>query len=67
MSEKPRPMLRHFFRMFVDEHSRVLDPTCGSGNALRVAHDLGAAFCLGLEKEKEFFDRAVTAWSEEGE
>lgn len=58
MSEKPRGMLQHFFRMFVDEYSVVLDPTCGSANALRVAEDMGANTVLGLEKSKEFYHLA---------
>lgn len=62
MSEKPRGMLQHFFRMFVDENTNMLDPTCGSGNAVRVAHDLGAAYVLGLERDAEFHQRAVEAW-----
>lgn len=37
----------------------MLDPTCGSGNAVRVAQDLGAGYVLGLEKEKGFYDEAV--------
>ena len=48
-SAKPEPMLRYFFQMFVDEGSRVLDPTCGGGSALRAAEALGAAHVLGLE------------------
>lgn len=48
-SEKPIPMLHHFFRMFVDEYSRVLDPTCGSGNSIRAAYDCKAESALGLE------------------
>lgn len=60
MSVKPEPMLRHFFRMLVDEHSRVLDPTCGSGSALRAAESLGANQVLGLEMNPEFADYART-------
>lgn len=60
-STKPEPMLRHFFQMFVDENSRVLDPTCGSGAALRAAESLGAPTVLGLESDKEHFDAAQTA------
>lgn len=52
-STKPEPVLKHFFRMFVDEHTRMLDPTCGSGAALRAAEALGAEYVLGLEKDKE--------------
>jgi len=49
ISCKPEPMLKHFMQMLVDEHSRVLDPTCGSGSALRAAETLGATEVLGLE------------------
>ncbi len=58
MSEKPRAMLAHFFRMFVDEYSLVLDPTCGSGNAIAVAEEMGAPTTLGLEKSREFYQLA---------
>ena len=61
MSAKPEPVLRHFFRMFVDENSTVLDPTCGSGTALRAAESLGAAHILGIEVNKEFAERAAFA------
>lgn len=58
MSEKPIPMLKHFMRMFVDEYSLVLDPTCGSANALRAASQLNAKSVLGLERDTEFFTLA---------
>jgi len=58
MSEKPEPMLRHFFRMVVDKTSTVLDPTCGSGSAIRAAEGLGAAHVRGLELNPEFAARA---------
>lgn len=58
MSEKPFGMLRHFMRMFTDEYSNVLDPTCGSANAIRVAESLGAASALGIERDKDFFEQA---------
>lgn len=48
-SEKPRPVLAHFFQLFVDANTRLLDPTCGSGNALHAAEQLGATKVLGLE------------------
>lgn len=57
-SEKPEPMLRHFFQMFVDENTRALDPTCGSGSALRAAESLGAKEVLGLEMNQEFVEGA---------
>lgn len=61
MSEKPEGMLRQFFRMLVDNNSVVLDPTCGSGSAIRAAESLGAKFTLGLELNPEFAERAQLA------
>lgn len=55
MNEKPISMLKHFMRMLVDETSMVLDPTCGSANALKAAKELGASEVLGLEKDETFF------------
>lgn len=53
-SEKPRPMLQHFFSMLVDGTTRLLDPTCGSGNSLIAASSLGAEQVLGLEINEDF-------------
>jgi DNA modification methylase len=63
-SAKPEAMLREFFEMFVDEKSKVLDPTCGSGSALRAAKSLGAAYVLGIEKDKNFAERATRSFQE---
>jgi ParB family chromosome partitioning protein len=65
-SEKPYIMLRHFLRMVCDEYSLVLDPTCGSGNALKVAEDLKAAKVLGLEQLPEFYEIAKDNWWKRG-
>ena len=62
MSEKSEDMLAHFFRMFVDQNTRLLDPTCGSGSALRAARRLGAGSVLGLEINPEFAASARIAW-----
>lgn len=59
-SEKAEPMLRNFFQMFVDENTRFLDPTCGSGTSLRAAESLGATSVLGLELNPEFAETART-------
>lgn len=67
VSEKPYMMLKHFMRMVCDEYSSVLDPTCGSGNALKVAEDLGASTILGLEQLPEFHKRACDEWGKRGE
>lgn len=48
-STKPEPMLKHFFRMIVDETTTLLDPTCGGGTAIRAGFALGAKRLLGLE------------------
>jgi ParB/RepB/Spo0J family partition protein len=60
-STKPEPMLRHFFQMFVDDGTKMLDPTCGSGAALRAAESLGARSVLGLEADREFYETATSA------
>lgn len=57
-NEKPEPMLRHFLSMYVDGHSRVFDPTCGSGSSIRTAESLGAEAALGLEFNPDFAQRA---------
>lgn len=61
MSEKPEPMLRHFFGMLVDQNTTLLDPTCGSGSAIRAAESLGASYTLGLEVDPGFADLARDA------
>lgn len=58
MSIKPQGMLSHFFRMFVDSSTTMLDPTCGSGASVRTAERMGAKFALGLEINSEFAERA---------
>lgn len=60
-SEKPEPVLRHFMQMFVDEHTRMLDPTCGSGSSLRAAESLKATSVLGLELNPDFAEGAKSA------
>jgi ParB/RepB/Spo0J family partition protein len=61
-SEKPEPMLRYFFSMFLDENGRVLDPTCGSGAALRAAESISSNITtLGLEINSEFAHDARVA------
>lgn len=58
MSIKPVPVLQHFFRMFVDDTTLMLDPTCGSGSSLRAAEASGARHVLGLEINKKFAEGA---------
>lgn len=62
MSEKPINILSHFFRMVVDEYTSILDPTCGSGNALIAAKKMGAPVVLGLEVNEEFAERVRQNW-----
>lgn len=62
MSVKPAPMLGKFFSMFVDTHTSILDPTAGSGGALRAAKELGARHIVGLEANPEFAERANAAY-----
>lgn len=60
-SEKSEDMLKHFFRMTVDSNTRLLDPTCGSGAALRAAKAMGAQSILGLERDAKFAEDARRA------
>lgn len=53
-SEKPEAMLKHFFRMLVDNTTVMLDPTCGAGSSLRAAESLGAKHVLGLERDPSY-------------
>ena len=57
-SQKPIEMLSHFFSMFVDDSSLVLDPTCGSGTSLITAHRMKAKAILGLERDPAMFESA---------
>jgi ParB/RepB/Spo0J family partition protein len=63
VSEKPQPVLRHFLSMVCDEYSVLFDPTCGSGNALKVGLELKANAVLGLELSEEFYNNSVASWS----
>lgn len=60
-STKPEPMLRYFMEMFVDNSTRMLDPTCGSGSSLRAAESLGASSVTGLEIDPEHYESAKGA------
>lgn len=62
MSEKPLPALDHILSMLVDETTTLLDPTCGSANALIVARRLGAKQVLGIERDPEFYKNALANW-----
>ncbi len=61
-STKPEPMLRHFFSMLVDHTTSILDPTAGSGAALRAADSLGAPRVVGLEIDSEHVRAANQAF-----
>jgi len=61
---KPYDMLRKFFPMFVGKDTKMLDPTCGSGTALRAAKSLGAEYVLGIEKKPEFVEGATRAFED---
>lgn len=58
LNQKPVAMLKHLLGMFVDEHTAVLDPTCGSGSALAAAKQLKANRVLGIELDEANADVA---------
>jgi ParB/RepB/Spo0J family partition protein len=57
-SEKPQDVLLHFLRMLVDDTSSVLDPTCGSGNAICAAKKLRCKEALGIELNSSLAQQA---------
>jgi len=59
-SEKPKSVLRHFFSMFIDQNTRLLDPTMGCGNAIKIAKEMGAHSACGIEIDPENFVIART-------
>jgi len=58
INQKPLIMLKHFLGLLVDEHTAVLDPTCGSGTSLAAASQLGCNRFLGVELDKSNADIA---------
>ena len=57
-SEKPLPVLEQLFSALCDEHSRVLDPTCGSGTSIQTALKFNAEEALGIELDADFAQKA---------
>lgn len=57
-SQKPIRVLEHFFEMFVDNSSTVLDPTAGSATSLIVANRLNAKEIVGLELDEAIYNKA---------
>ena len=57
-SQKNEKMMEHLLTAFVTDSTRFLDPTCGSGVAIKIARRLGAHSALGLEFDR---DSAVLA------
>jgi DNA modification methylase len=60
VSAKPQEMLEYFLSMVVTEHTVLLDPTCGSGTAIRAAAALGAESALGIELNPEVAATSAT-------
>lgn len=58
LSEKPVNVLLAFLPMLVDDTTKLLDPTAGSGTSLIAAKKLGAASVRGLELNQGFVDIA---------
>lgn len=62
MSQKPRSMLAHFFRLYIDETTRMFDPTAGSGTSLQTAFSMGAKYVYGTEVDAEIHALAAAEW-----
>lgn len=50
-------VLKKLIEIFTDEGDVVIDPCCGSGSALRAAHELGRS-AYGFEIDRNFYERA---------
>lgn len=59
-SQKPLAILSHFFEMFVDESTIMLDPTAGSATSLIAAKDAKARRIVGLEIDQDVYKAACT-------
>lgn len=59
-SQKPLKILAHFFEMFVDDSTIMLDPTAGSATSLIAAKDAKAKRIVGLEIDPEVYKAACT-------
>lgn len=59
-SQKPLKVLSHFFEMFVDDSTIMLDPTAGSATSLIAAKDAKARRIVGLEVDPEVYKAACT-------
>ena len=53
LSQKSVPMLKHFLSALCDEHTRFLDPTCGSGSSIAAANLLLVDYALGIELDED--------------
>lgn len=58
-------MLDYLFTAFVDNKTRLLDPTCGSGTSVISAMKAGAEEALGIEMDSEFASKAQSWLDEE--
>jgi site-specific DNA-methyltransferase (adenine-specific) len=56
-TEKPIELYKFLMERYCPPGGTVLDPTFGSGNSGRAAKALGRNY-IGIEKNKEFFDKA---------
>lgn len=59
-SAKSIAILQYFFSMFMDNTSRLFDPTVGCGSSLIAAHTLGVKCGVGVEISQEFANSART-------
>ncbi len=58
-SQKPASILEHFFGMFVDDSSIVLDPTCGSASSVVAAFKHKAKYIQAVEYDLDMYNAAV--------
>lgn len=58
LTQKPEPVLKHYFRMYIDELTEMLDPTCGSATSIIAADASGAKRVYGMDINQDYIDHA---------
>jgi len=58
-TEKPEALYEWLLSRYCPEGGKILDPTAGSFNSIKVAKRLGLK-AIGIEKDRDFFNKAIS-------
>lgn len=62
-TQKPEALYRWIYKNYTKPGFKILDTHLGSGSSRRAAYDFGLDF-VGVEIDKEYFEKQESAWSE---